>query len=81
MAENGETDFLEECQTYFGSKDLYEIIGVEKTANEKEIKSAYRKKSLKVHPDRATEDRKEHAKRAFQALTKVKIISLDKQNN
>ena len=70
MADN-KTDFLEECLEFFGSKNLYEILGVDKTAKENEIKRAYRKKSLKVHPDRATDDRKEHAKQAFQTLTKV----------
>ena len=31
---------------------LYETLGIEKTADEKEIKTAYRKLSLKHHPDR-----------------------------
>lgn len=70
--DSSKNDFLGECYEHFGSKDLYEILALEKTANEKEIKSAYRKKSLKVHPDRAPEDRKEQAKRAFQVLTKVR---------
>ncbi len=65
-------DFLDECEQYLGSRNLYELLGLERTADEAAIKSAYRKKSLKVHPDRAPEDRKEHAKRAFQTLTKVR---------
>lgn len=65
-------DFLQECQQYFGTKNLYEILEISKTANENEIKSAYRKKSLKVHPDRVqAASQKESAKRAFQILTKV----------
>jgi DnaJ-related protein SCJ1 len=33
-------------------KDYYKILGVQKHANEKEIKKAYKKLSLKWHPDR-----------------------------
>src|ERR1044071_1739039 len=32
-------------------KDYYKILGVAKTADEKEIKSAYRKLARKYHPD------------------------------
>lgn len=66
--------FLEECEEHFGTKDLYEILGLEKGATEEEIKKAYRKKSLKVHPDRVSEERKEEATKVFQTLTKVSVI-------
>ena len=33
------------------NKDLYSILGVNKTASENEIKSAYRKLARKYHPD------------------------------
>jgi DnaJ family protein C protein 9 len=69
---------LSDCKQYFGSDDLYVILGVNKDSNESQIKSANRKLSLKVHPDRAEDQRKEVAKRAFQTLNKVHYILSDK---
>merc|ERR1712076_218588 len=42
-------------------KDYYKILGVEKSANDDEIKKAYRKRAMVHHPDRhssASEDEK-----------------------
>lgn len=32
--------------------DYYELLGIEITASTKDIEKAYRKKALKVHPDK-----------------------------
>lgn len=39
------------------SRDYYEVLGVKKDATEQEIKTAFRKLSLKYHPDRNPDDK------------------------
>jgi DnaJ family protein B protein 12 len=46
------------CKDILKCKDFYEVLGLTKEATPEEIKKAYRKKSLKVHPDK---NKSEHA--------------------
>ncbi|KAG8367920.1 hypothetical protein BUALT_Bualt16G0122900 [Buddleja alternifolia] len=58
-------------------KSLYEILGVDKAASQQEIKKAYHKLALRLHPDKNPDD--EEAKEKFQQLQKVISILGDEE--
>lgn len=68
---------IEDIYEFFGTKNLYEVIESHKGASEQDIKKAYRKASLKVHPDRVGQDEKEKATKRFQALAQVHYVLSD----
>ena len=54
--------------------DCYQILGVQKGASQKEIKSAYRKLSLKYHPDRNKSEKDgEKFKQIIEAYQTLKL--------
>lgn len=56
----------------------YEVLGIEKIANEQEIKKAYRRLALKWHPDK-NPDNKDEAKKKFQEISEAYDVLSDKK--
>jgi molecular chaperone DnaJ len=59
---------------FMAKRDYYEILGVSKTADEQELKKAYRKVAMQYHPDRnpgdkAAEEKFKEAAEAYEILT------------
>ena len=55
-------------------RDYYEVLGVSKSADEKEIKKSYRRVAMKYHPDRNPDDpeAEDKFKEATEAYEKIK---------
>jgi len=58
-------------------KDYYEILGVKKTANEEEIKKAYRNLAKKYHPDRNKGNKE--AENKFKEISEAYAVLSDKE--
>ena len=58
-------------------RDYYDCLGVKKTANDKEIKSAYRKLAKKYHPDTNPGDKQ--AEQRFKEITEAYNVLSDKE--
>ncbi|XP_078443723.1 chaperone protein dnaJ 6-like [Wolffia australiana] len=72
-----EQETVAEDEFHSGEKSLYEILGVEKSASQQEIKKAYYKLALKLHPDKNPGN--DEAKEKFQLLQKVISILGDEE--
>ncbi|KLU20076.1 molecular chaperone DnaJ, partial [Proteus mirabilis] len=58
-------------------RDFYEVLGLSKTADEKEIKRAYKRLAMKYHPDRNQGDKESEAK--FKEIKEAYEILSDAQ--
>ncbi|GBN88646.1 DnaJ subfamily C member 9 [Araneus ventricosus] len=68
---------IEDCERYFHCSCLYDVLSIEKTATAEQLKQAYKKMSLLVHPDKVAEHNREECTRKFQILAKVHSILSD----
>jgi curved DNA-binding protein len=59
------------------AKDYYDILGVNKKANDEEIKRAYRKMAMKYHPDR--NPNKKEAEERFKEINEAYAVLSDKE--
>ena len=57
--------------------DFYTVLGVNKDADEKQIKSAYRKLALKYHPDKNPDDTEAEAR--FKEISEAYAVLSDQQ--
>lgn len=60
-------------------QDYYKILGVERSATEKEIRNAYRKLARKHHPDLHPAEKKEEAERQFKMINEAYEVLKDKE--
>ncbi len=58
--------------------DCYQILGVQKGASQKEIKNAYRRLSLKYHPDRNKNEKNDE--KFKQIIEAYQILRLEEKN-
>eukprot|EP00762_Andalucia_godoyi_P002725 ANDGO_04431.mRNA.1 DnaJ homolog subfamily C member 3 homolog len=70
---------VQRLQRMASRKDLYKVIGVPKTASEKEIKKAYRKLASKLHPDKAPEGKQAEYETKFRELNDAYEILTDQE--
>ncbi len=59
-------------------RDYYDVLGVDKSASEKDIKAAYRKQALKWHPDK-NQDNKAEAETKFKEINEAYQILSDQK--
>lgn len=58
-------------------RDYYEVLGVERTASEEDVKRAYRKLALQFHPDRVPAEQKAAAVERFKEVSEAYEVLAD----
>eukprot|EP00435_Cladocopium_sp_Y103_P011737 s312_g3.t1 len=62
-------------QVALAAPSYYEVLGVAKDADDRQIKKAYREKALKWHPDKNPENREEAEKRFREVAEAYEVLS------
>ncbi|KAH8877697.1 DnaJ likeubfamily C member 9 [Schistosoma japonicum] len=65
------SNLLKDCNKYFHTKNLYEVLRVTKKCHKTELRKAFYKLSLLHHPDRHDSESKSEATKRFQILSRV----------
>ncbi|KAG2764515.1 hypothetical protein PC129_g3219 [Phytophthora cactorum] len=65
------------CTAVALGQDLYELLGVSSSATASQMKRAYRKLSLKYHPDKQAEENREAMKEEFVKITNAYRVLSD----
>lgn len=71
--------FKDKCLKLFGTSDIYGVLGLERTATDKEIDKAYHKFSLLEHPFCVEESNKATATEKFKILGKIHSVLQNKE--
>ena len=62
-----------------GAEDFYKLLGISRSATQKEIKKAYRQKSLEFHPDK---NKEEGASEKFASIARAyEVLSDEEKKN
>lgn len=72
-------DKAEKLKKQASKRDYYKILGVKRTATNKEIVKAYRKKAKEWHPDKYAGDDPEYAEKMFIDLAHAKEVLTDEE--
>ncbi|XP_046398157.1 dnaJ homolog subfamily C member 9-like [Ischnura elegans] len=69
--------FFDLCEKYFKTRNIYEVLGIPKDASDSQVRKAYHKASLKVHPDRVDAAEKTECTEKFKIIGKIHSILSD----
>ncbi|KAL6419723.1 hypothetical protein ACFW04_005404 [Cataglyphis niger] len=72
-------NLLNLCERYFSTRNYYDVLEIPKNANDKQVKKAYYKLSLIVHPDRVKDNIKTEATEKFKVLGGIYSILTNKE--